>query len=462
MVRTLRRSKSSFALWATSNDVMRTEKINLNRLLKDILNRDSFDADLRREIGSALAEPDTLVAWEKTLEIMQGLHRSGKLVWQGVTEKNGERYIKFRDPATGNVLSLVEPPTVRAEVLPCLPRGFVGKKDADRIESLFTSIATCRSEDELGGVLKKMLATIREMVSADFGAVYLIEEGMRDSIDRVSDGSPAAPGRFAPSLVDRWVVGEGFCVHVPDLNRGQELQKYTEKGSFASVVVMPLRSRGKNYGLLEVWSRRPGHFTTDDLGFLALLALLAAGMIRNAEHLETLIFRDPLTHVYNRGFMEDQLLREIERYKRTNEPVAFLLVDVDNFKQVNTRFGHPVGDVVLSAIGHLLEDKVRQIDVVSRYGGDEFGIILPDTIAEHALVTAERLRSVIEANEFAAACPELGDIRITISIGGAMCPDDAVTKENLIERADRALAEAERAGKNQVVFAGFTPPSNEG
>jgi diguanylate cyclase (GGDEF)-like protein len=135
---------------------------------------------------------------------------------------------------------------------------------------------------------------------------------------------------------------------------------------------------------------------------------------------------------------------------------------VDNFKQVNTRFGHPVGDVVLSAIGHLLEDKVRQIDVVSRYGGDEFGIILPDTIAEHALVTAERLRSVIEANEFAAACPELGDIRITISIGGAMCPDDAVTKENLIERADRALAEAERAGKNQVVFAGFTPPSNEG
>ena len=291
---------------------MRTEKISLHTLLKDILNRDSLGAGLRREIGSALTETDPLVAWEKTLEIMQDLHRAGKLLWQGMTEKNGERYIRFRDPSTGNVLSLVEPPTVRAEVLPCLPRGFVGKHDSDKIESLFTSIATCRSEDELGGVLKKMLATIREMVSADFGAVYFTDLGIRDSMDRIGDGSPAAAARFAPSMVDRWVLEEGFCVHVPNLNRGVELKEYTNDGSFASVVVMPLRSRGKNYGVLEMWSRTARHFTTDDLGFLALLALLAAGMIRNAEHLESLIFRDPLTHVYNRGFMEDQLQRAVQ------------------------------------------------------------------------------------------------------------------------------------------------------
>jgi len=437
---------------------MRTEKISLHKLLKDILNKDGLDAGLRREIGRAATESDPLVAWEKTLEIMQGLNRSGRLVWQGVTEKNGERYIRFSDPSTGNILSLVEPPAVRAEVLPCLPRGFVGRNDSDRIESLFTSIATCRSEDELGGVLKKMLATIRDMVSADFAAVYFTDSGIRDSMDRIGDGSPAAASRFAPSMIDRWVLEEGFCVHVPNLNRGAELKSYSGDGSFGSIVVMPLRSRGKSYGVLEVWSRNTCHFTTDDLGFLALLSLLAAGMIRNAEHLESLIFRDPLTHVYNRGFMEDQLQREIERYKRTNEPVAFLLADVDNFKQVNTRFGHPVGDLVLSAIGHLLEDKVRQIDVVSRYGGDEFGIILPDTIAEHAAVTAERLRSVVEEHDFAAACPELEDMKITISVGGAMCPDDAVSKETLIERSDRALAEAERGGKNRVVFAGVDSP----
>lgn len=434
---------------------MKTEKIGLRRLLKQIADRGGIDVELRREVARAVSEPDPLVAWEKTLEIMQGLQRAGNLVWLGVTEKNGERYIKFKDPDSGNVFSLMAPPTEKMEVLPSLPRGFVRKRDADKIESLFTSIATCRSEDELGGVLKMMLSTIREMVSADFSTVYLIDESIKDVIDRVGDGSPVPAARFAPALTDRWVVEDGFCVHVPDLDRASDLKKFSGDGVFSSVVVVPLKCKGRTYGLLEVWSRMESHFTSDDLGFLSLLAMLAAGMIRNAEHLETLIFRDPLTHVYNRGFLEDQLEREIERYKRINEPVAFLLVDVDNFKDVNTRFGHPVGDLVLSAIGQLLEDKVRQIDVVSRYGGDEFGIILPDTIREHAYLTAERLRAVVEQHDFATDCPAMSDMKITISIGGAICPDDAVTKENLIEKADRALAEAERSGKNCAVFRGL-------
>ncbi|MGD9141983.1 MAG: GGDEF domain-containing protein, partial [bacterium] len=158
--------------------------------------------------------------------------------------------------------------------------------------------------------------------------------------------------------------------------------------------------------------------------------------------------------------LEDQLARELERYRRTNEPVGFLMVDVDGFKQVNTDFGHPVGDIVLSTLANLLEGKVRQIDVVARYGGDEFGIILPDTIGEHAAVTAERLRRVVEEYDFSAAYPALADVRMTISIGGAICPDDGVTKEELIEKADKALSKAERGGKNRAVFSSMPP--NEG
>jgi diguanylate cyclase (GGDEF)-like protein len=379
-------------------------------------------------------------------------------VGMGLTVKEGQKFMKFRDPDSGNVFSVPQPPTEKVHVLPSLPRGFVRNEDAGRIEALFTSIATCRSEDELGGVLTRMLATIREMVSADYSAVYFTDESIREVIDRISDGSPAPASRFAPELTGRWVVEEGCCVLVPDLKGASGLDRFSPNGVFASVVVVPLKCEGKTYGVLEVWSRLEGHFTKDDLGFLSLLAMLAAGMVRNAEHLETLIFRDPLTHVYNRGFLEDQLEREIERYKRTNEPVAFLMIDVDNFKEVNTRFGHPVGDLVLSAIGHILEDKVRQIDVVSRYGGDEFGIILPDTIGEHAYLTADRLRSVIEDHDFATNCPALEDMKITISLGGAICPDDAVTKEGLIDKADRALAQAERTGKNRAVFLGLEPP----
>lgn len=438
---------------------MKTEKISLRSLLNKMLASDGTDTELRKSLHRALAEPDPLVAWEQTLEIMQAMSKSGRVRWLGVSERNGERYLRFQDPGSLDVFSLKEPPALKAEVAPFLPRGFVRKEDSDRIEMLFTSIATCRSEDELGGVLQRMLATIRDMISADYCVIHLSDESVRQIIAKVSDGSPEAPARFAPALVDKWVKDEGFCVNVPDLGREAELAKYSG-GLFASVVVMPLRCKGKTYGVLETWSRLVGNFGDDDLGFLSLLAMLAAGMIKNAEHLETLIFRDPLTHVYNRGYLEDQLEREIERYKRTNEPVSFLMMDVDNFKQVNTNFGHPVGDLVLSAIAHSLEDKVRHIDVVARYGGDEFGIILPDTIGEHALMTADRLRGVIEATDFAAICPALGDAKITISLGGAICPFDAVTKDDLIEKADKALAQAERSGKNRVVF--FSLPSGEG
>lgn len=438
---------------------MRTERINLKRLFTDVLGPRITDTELRREAIRTMSEADPLVAWERTLTIMQGLCRSGGLRWLGNFEKDGARFVKFSDPEDGNVYSLKEPPTTKVEVVPFLPRGFVRREDSGKIESLFTSVATCRSEDELGNVLVGMLATIREMVTADFAAIYVTDEVLAGVIESVASGSPAPSERFAPSVTDRWVVEDGLCVHVADLKQSGDLRRFAGR-EFASVVVLPLSCEGRTYGVMEVWSRREGHFNSDDLGFLSLLAMLAGSMIRNAEHLESLIFRDPLTHVYNRGFLEDQLQRELERYRRTNEPVSFLMVDVDGFKQVNTDHGHPVGDIVLSTLAHLLEGKVRQIDVVARYGGDEFGIILPDTIGEHAAVTAERLRRVVEEYDFSISYPALADLRMTISIGGAICPDDGVTKEDLIEKADKALAKAERGGKNRAVF--FSMQAGEG
>lgn len=435
---------------------MRTERISVKKLLTDVLSRKIKDAELRREAMRAARESDPLVAWEKVLSIMQRLCRSGELKWLGGIEKEGARYVKFVDREGGNMYSLREPPASRAEVVPFLPRGFVRREDAGKIESLFTSVATCRSEDELGSVLTGMLDTVREMVTADYAAIHVTDEALSGVIESVSSGSPAPPERFAPSLTDRWVVGDGLCVHVASLRQRGELRRYSGGHGYGSVAVLPLSCQSRTYGVLEVWSRTESHFSSDDLGFLSLLAMLAGCMIRNAEHLETLIFRDPLTHVYNRGFLEDQLQRELERYRRTNEPVSFLMVDADNFKQVNTDFGHPVGDIVLSTLAHLLESKVRQIDVVARYGGDEFGIILPDTFGEHAAVTAERLRRVVEDYDFSVTYPALSDLRMTISIGGAICPDDGVTKEELIEKADKALAKAERGGKNRAVFFRLT------
>ncbi len=430
---------------------MRIEKIGFQQLLEKLASRSDIDPELRRDIASAMAETETLIAWEQTLRVLTKLQRRGLVTNAGSIIKNGFDYLRFRDVKTGDVFSLMRPPAEKIEVSPSLPPGLLRREDTTRIEDLFTAIATCRSEDELGGVLVKMLSIIREMVSADYVAIHFVDDEIRAIFEKLSDGLPSPKERFAPELVDRWVINEGFCLHASNIRSDPGLKGYSN-GLFASVAVVPLRCKGRTYGVLEVWSRIESHLTRDDLGFVSLLAMLAAGLIKNAEDLESLIFRDPLTQVYNRGYLEDQLEREIERYKRTNEPVAFLMIDVDNFKHVNTSFGHPVGDIVLSTLGQLLGDKVRQIDIVARYGGDEFGIILPDTIKEHAYLTADRLRKVIAEHDFAMTCPSIGDTSITISIGGAICPDDAMTKEELITKADRALAEAEREGKDRVVF----------
>ncbi len=431
---------------------MRIQKIGLRQFLERLIADEQIDTSLRREIMTALSEQETFSAWERTVGVMKHLAQMGFVADLGSVIKNGSRFLRFEDLRTGDIFSIPEPPTQRIELIPMLAKGLVRREDSSKIERLFTTIATCRSEEELGGMLSNLLRTIREMLFADYASIRIIDDGLKSVLERVSDGRIEPDPEFAESLCRRWVIDEGFCLNVPSIKSDPELAKYSND-FFGSVVVLPIRCKGRTYGLLEVWSRVERHFTSDDIGFLSLVAILAAGMISNAEYLESLIFKDPLTRVYNRGYLEDQLDRGIERYKRTNEPFAFLMIDVDNFKQVNSRFGHQAGDIVLASLGRLLTEKVRQMDVVARYGGDEFGVILPDTIRDHAGVTAERLRSVVEEYDFSQDCPQLGETRITISIGGAVCPDDALSKQDLIAQADRALGIAEKRGKNCVVFA---------
>ncbi|MGQ9602735.1 MAG: sensor domain-containing diguanylate cyclase [bacterium] len=431
---------------------MRTEKIGLRQFLEGLIRNEDIDASLRREIITALSEREIFSAWEKAIGVMKHLSQMGIVADIGSVIKNGSRFLRFEDLRTGDIFLIPEPPAQKIDLIPMLARGLVRREDSSKIERLFTTIATCRSEEELGGMLGNLLRTIREILYADYAAIRIVDEGLKSVLERISDGTDEPDQELSESLCRRWVIDEGFCLHIPSIQSDPKLAKYS-KGFLSSVVILPVRCKERTYGLLEVWSRFERHFTSDDIGFLSLVAILAAGMISNAEYLESLIFKDPLTRVYNRGYLEDQLDRGIERYKRTNEPFAFLMIDVDNFKQVNSRFGHQAGDVVLGTLGRLLTEKVRQMDVVARYGGDEFGVILPDTIRDHAGVTAERLRSVVEEYDFSKDFPQLEKTRITISIGGAVCPEDALSKQELIAQADRALALAEKRGKNCVVFA---------
>ncbi|HUF93710.1 MAG TPA: GGDEF domain-containing protein [Candidatus Limnocylindria bacterium] len=160
-------------------------------------------------------------------------------------------------------------------------------------------------------------------------------------------------------------------------------------------------------------------------------------------------FKDEVTGLYNRRFFSLRLEEELSRYRRFNHPVSVVLLDLDGFKAVNDDFGHAVGDDTLRDIAQILMKHSRGINVVSRYGGDEFAVLLVETSKAGARLYADRIREVVAKYPFSH-----GKV-ITASFGVASLPDDeAATAEDLFRAADDALYAAKRGGKNQVAATG--------
>ncbi len=174
---------------------------------------------------------------------------------------------------------------------------------------------------------------------------------------------------------------------------------------------------------------------------------------RAQEALHKLATRDALTGLYNRHEMDRLLHEEVSRCRRYNRPLSVIMVDIDHFKEINDKYGHHTGDKVLRWIGGLFRDNVRDVDWAARYGGEEIAIILPETCERDATLVAERFRHMMGDHPFAISLPDGVELRIpvTISVGVAEFPADAVTEESLLMAADQALYRAKRAGRNRVM-----------
>ncbi|MCS6862783.1 MAG: diguanylate cyclase [Abditibacteriales bacterium] len=171
--------------------------------------------------------------------------------------------------------------------------------------------------------------------------------------------------------------------------------------------------------------------------------------------LERLATTDPLTGAINRRHFEERLQAECQRAERYKRTLSLLLIDVDHFKEVNDTYGHPMGDCVLREVANVLRASVRSTDVVARCGGDEFAVILLEAEKEDgdgARAAAERIRRSVEASPV-FTIGQNNPVRVTVSIGVASYPEDAVFPAHLIEAADRALYHAKRNGRNRVVCA---------
>jgi diguanylate cyclase (GGDEF)-like protein/PAS domain S-box-containing protein len=178
---------------------------------------------------------------------------------------------------------------------------------------------------------------------------------------------------------------------------------------------------------------------------------LSLASLRLRETLRDQSIRDPLTGLFNRRFMEESLEREMQRAVRKNHPVSVLFIDLDHFKRFNDTFGHDAGDLVLRSVGDLFRKLFRVDDVICRYGGEEFGIILPESSAENAAIRANALREETKKLSIQYKNHALG--RITLSIGVACFPEHGQTSEELLQAADQCLYESKSAGRDKVSVA---------
>ena len=193
-------------------------------------------------------------------------------------------------------------------------------------------------------------------------------------------------------------------------------------------------------------------FTDGDVELLTAFADLAALAIENArlyDKARELSMTDALTGLRNYRFFSEQLKVELAQASRTRRPLSIAILDVDNLKVVNDRLGHPAGDALLQEIASIIQSSLRSSDVVARYGGDEFAIILDGIGSEFACTAAKRCLEAIRR------LPPVGQqIKVTVSIGIASYPDQAFTDAELLHRADALCYKAKNAGGNRVQTAG--------
>jgi diguanylate cyclase (GGDEF)-like protein len=296
---------------------------------------------------------------------------------------------------------------------------------------------------ELEELLGRVCKLIQEAFQVSHVSLFLRED--HDLVLRAHHGTltPRIPtgGRFSAAN-EPWasILAKGSTANERDISDATTMRFFAES---ASRMRIPLISFGQTLGVLALDSSTPDAFRDGDLQSLESVADICATAIQNAHYVERvkqLAYLDGLTGIFNRRFFEMRIVEEIERARRYNTGMAIIMADIDQFKRLNDEFGHVLGDEVLRQVSSLFNQQLRKIDVVCRYGGEEFAILLTQTGARLAMNVAEKLRKLVENWQFP----------VTISAGAAAYPEHGSNRDELVKSADAALYAAKQAGRNKV------------
>ena len=296
---------------------------------------------------------------------------------------------------------------------------------------------------------------VDQLLPGSGGRCYLLRASQDLAETAIAFGAGAAPSADLLHPSECWALRRGQPYAVEDLVRGIACTHLdtTAAADGSWGLCVPLLAQGTALGLLHVTgSRTTGLAMAQDVVESVAEQLgLALVNLQLRDRLRMQSLRDPLTGLFNRRYLDESLQREVVRCQRRSLPLAVLMLDVDHFKAFNDTHGHAAGDALLSAIGHALQAATRSEDLVCRYGGEEFTVVLVETDGDEALARANEIRMAIASTTVQHLKQTIGPC--TASIGLAMLPRDGVTPSALLEKADAALYRSKHAGRDRVTVA---------
>lgn len=325
------------------------------------------------------------------------------------------------------------------------------RHDSDAHIELSALLQSCESVEEAGHVIERLVPTLFPDSS---GAIFL-DLPQTSVLQSIGQWGPHAPASVTFHRDTCWAVRRGQPHAVEEMRAGLTCPHLMD-GYEGYSVCLPLRAQGAMPGVLtlrgdgrlrDASGQRQARMLTDTVG-------LAIVNLRLREGLREQSIRDGLTGLFNRRYLEETLALEVSRAAREQSSLAILMIDLDHFKVVNDTFGHATGDRVLRALADMLQRQVRSADIVCRYGGEEFAVLMPDTALEHAIRRAEELRQAARALELPAPA---SNGSLSISVGVAVYPNHGRRASDLVRASDAALYAAKRNGRDRVE----TPPPAE-
>ncbi|HUG53533.1 MAG TPA: sensor domain-containing diguanylate cyclase [Vicinamibacteria bacterium] len=334
-----------------------------------------------------------------------------------------------------------------------------------RLAILTDIVKTANSILEPRKVIELIMAKVQELIPSEAWSILMLDEEKQELTFELAlgeKGKDVAAFRVKVGEgIAGWVAQTGEPTIVNDTSRDPRFaRRFDASTQFQtrSVLCAPLISRGRTIGVVQVINKEggkaPGRFTQGDLELLNTLVEPCAIAIENAilfQRTEQLTITDDLTRLFNSRYLNLYIGREIKRCKRHGIPLSIIFLDLDGFKSVNDAHGHLAGSRTLTEVGRILVEAVRESDILARYGGDEFVVVLPETPPSGALVIAERIRKAIESHVF---LKDVGlEARISASFGIASYPDHALSPEGLIQKADQAMYRVKERDKNGIEVA---------